>query len=241
VLNFARSLSAALVVLIGSLLAAPLPAAAATPPGGPVTAADENFIVRVHLATLWEAPAAEQAEQRAQSAMLRSIGKQMAAAHIALDAPDRTIAAKLGIALPTEPNAEQQHWLAELTAAGTADYDRDFVNILRLAHGMVWDVVAGVRANTQNSLIRAYATKVMSVVLNHMEMLESTGLVNYAQLAAGLAASSSTPVPTASVSSSGHSMHGLDWILLGAALVASVGWGARSIRPPRPARAVSRH
>lgn len=58
-----------------------------------------------------------------------------------------------------------------------ADYDKTFVLRLRAAHGQVFTVIAKVRAQTENSEIRAYAERCMKFVNTHMSLLESTGLV----------------------------------------------------------------
>ncbi len=77
------------------------------------------------------------------------------------------------------------------------DFDRKFANILRLAHGRVFTVVAQVRATTQNSLVRALADDANTTVLDHISVLEATGYVDFAQLARDMAASSS-PAPSVS-------------------------------------------
>jgi hypothetical protein len=106
----------------------------------------------------------------------------------------RTVASQLGLALPNEPNDQQKGWLAELNAAQGVEFDRKFANILRLAHGRVFSVVAQVRAATRNSLVRQLADDANTTVLDHIKILEATGYVNFDALAQDMAATSTPPL-----------------------------------------------
>ena len=148
---------------------------------GPVEDIDRTLLVKVHQASLWEMPTGLQAQSRAASPRVKEVGKILAADHVELDRQDREIAAKLGVRLPTKPNADQQGWLAELAGESGSPYDRTFVLRLRFAHGQVFAAIAVVRASTTNSLTREFAEHCHDVVLKHMTLLESTGLVDYRQ------------------------------------------------------------
>ncbi|MET8244048.1 DUF4142 domain-containing protein [Streptomyces sp. NPDC005202] len=169
---------------------------------GPLSAQDRDFVTKVRLAGLWELPAGQQAEEKGTTQAVRTAGRHLVAGHTFLDQRVRDVAAKLGLPLPNEPNAQQKQWLATLDAAQGEDYDRKFANILRLAHGRVFSLVAQVRASTQNSLVRDLADDANTTVLDHIKVLEATGFVDFAALARDLAASSS-PFPTDSPAGSG--------------------------------------
>ncbi|MEU0222600.1 DUF4142 domain-containing protein, partial [Streptomyces sp. NPDC006265] len=96
-------------------------------------------------------------------------------------------------ALPDEPNEQQRQWLDRLDRAQGAEYDREFANILRLAHGKVFSVVAQVRASTRNSLVRELADDANSTVLDHIKVLEATGYVDFDAVARDLAGDSAPP------------------------------------------------
>ncbi|MBK3579734.1 DUF4142 domain-containing protein [Streptomyces sp. MBT65] len=164
---------------------------------GPLSALDRDFVTRVRLAGLWELPAGQQAEEKGTTAAVRTAGQHLIDGHTFLDERVRDVAAKLGLPLPNQPNAQQQQWLATLNAAQGVNFDREFANILRLAHGKVFTVVAQVRATTQNSLVRALADDANTTVLDHIKVLEATGYVDFSALARDMAASS-TPVPSSS-------------------------------------------
>jgi predicted outer membrane protein len=172
-----------------------LSAQTVTTPNGPLSAQDRDFITKVRLAGLWELPAGELAEQKGTTAAVRTAGRHLVDGHTSLDAHVRTVATQLGVPLPNQPNAQQEQWLATLKGAQGQDFDRQFAQILRLAHGRVFTLVGQVRAGTQNSLVRDLADDANATVLDHIKVLEATGYVDFAALARDLAASAS-PVPT---------------------------------------------
>ncbi|MEU1593969.1 DUF4142 domain-containing protein [Streptomyces sp. NPDC005708] len=161
---------------------------------GPLSALDRDFITRVRLAGLWELPAGQQAEQKGTTQAVRTAGEHLIEGHTFLDARVRDVAARLGLALPNQPNAQQRQWLSTLDAAQGEEYDRDFANLLRQAHGKVFAVVAQVRATTRNSLVRVLADDANATVLDHIKVLEATGYVDFDALAQDAATASPPPL-----------------------------------------------
>jgi predicted outer membrane protein len=161
---------------------------------GPLSALDRDFITKVRLAGLWELPAGQQAEEKGTTQAVRTAGQHLVDGHMFLDRRVRDVAARLGLQLPNQPSDQQRQWLATLNAAQGVDFDRDFANILRLAHGRVFTVVAQVRATTQNSLVRALADDANTTVLDHITVLEATGYVDFGALARDMAAASTPPI-----------------------------------------------
>ncbi|MDH6218690.1 DUF4142 domain-containing protein [Streptomyces pseudovenezuelae] len=161
---------------------------------GPLSALDREFITKVRLAGLWELPAGKQAEQKGTTQAVRTAGQHLVEGHTFLDQRVRDVAAKLGLALPNEPNDQQKQWLATLNTAQGVDYDSKFANLLRVAHGKVFSVVAQVRASTRNSLVRTLADDANTTVLDHIEVLEATGYVDWDALARDMAAASTPPL-----------------------------------------------
>ncbi|WP_438303029.1 DUF4142 domain-containing protein [Streptomyces sp. HUAS TT11] len=161
---------------------------------GPLSALDRDFVGRVRLAGLWELPAGQQAEQKGTTQAVRTAGEHLVTGHTFLDSRVRDVAGRLGLALPNQPNAQQRQWLAILDAARGQEYDRDFANLLRRAHGKVFAVVAQVRATTRNSLVRALADDANTTVLDHIKVLEATGYVDFDALAEDAATGSPAPL-----------------------------------------------
>jgi len=152
-------------------------------PSGLFTAADRDFLVKVQLAGLWEGPSGRQAQERAGSQAVKLAGEHLIDGHAELDATVAEVATKFGVDLPTEPNAAQKTWMAEMNSAATPqEYDKVWVKRLRAAHGNVFSLLSTIRAGTRNNAIRTFTERAMQVVLDHITMLEKTGLVDYNEL-----------------------------------------------------------
>ncbi|MER7408278.1 DUF4142 domain-containing protein [Streptomyces sp. NPDC000070] len=166
---------------------------------GPLSALDQDFLVKVRLAGLWELPAGRQAQVKGTTPAVRTAGRHLVEGHRFLDERVLDVATRLDLALPDRPSGQQKQWLETLDAAQGAEYDRQFANILRLAHGRVFSVVAQVRAGTRNSLVRGLAEDANTTVLDHIKVLEATGYVDFDAVARDTAGgdtpSAATPVP----------------------------------------------
>ncbi|MFM9444175.1 DUF4142 domain-containing protein [Streptomyces acidiscabies] len=161
---------------------------------GPLSALDRDFIEKVRLAGLWEIPAGRQAQQKGTTTAVRTAGEHLVEGHTFLDERVRTVAARLNLPLPDRPTDQQQGWLRELDEAQGTGYDWKFANVLRLAHGRIFSVVAQVRASTRNSLVRDLADDANATVLDHIRVLEATGYVDFDALARDLATNSPPPL-----------------------------------------------
>ncbi|GAA3131323.1 hypothetical protein GCM10020001_061840 [Nonomuraea salmonea] len=139
-------------------------------------------------------PVGEYAQTRAESQRVKEVGKLLKDEHKELDLMVRQAAKKLGVALPDEPNPDQQRWMAQLAAESGPAFDKDFANLLRDAHGKVFSVVAGVRSGTRNAEVRKLAQEGINYVMRHMAYLESTGLVDHQRLPEAPTPSPAPPV-----------------------------------------------
>ncbi|MFJ3976334.1 DUF4142 domain-containing protein [Streptomyces sp. NPDC090021] len=146
---------------------------------GPLTAVDRDFVRKVRLAGLWELPAGRQAQQRGTRPAIRTAGDHLVDGHTELDRQAIQVGQALGIDLPNQPTAQQQDWLGQMNRAKGDEYERLFTQLLRRAHGKVFSVLAGIRAQTRNSMVRALATSANATVLDHITVLEDTGLVDF--------------------------------------------------------------
>jgi predicted outer membrane protein len=178
-----RAAAVLAAMVIGVLAATVVPTGAQAAPDTPLSAADKNLLSAVRLAGLWEMPAGNMAVKKGGTDRVRQVGGEIAKQHAELDKLVTTAANRLNFRLPTEPNADQQTWLAEMEEAKAgADFDRVFVARLRAAHGKVFPIIAGVRSGTRNDVVRKLASDANGFVLNHLTLLESTGLVEYSDL-----------------------------------------------------------
>lgn len=72
--------------------------------------------------------------------------------------------------------------MATLSADSGAKFNTDFANILRITHGQIFSTVAKIRASTENSLVRQLADQANDTVLDHITVMEKTGLVDFDQV-----------------------------------------------------------
>ncbi|WP_234356973.1 DUF4142 domain-containing protein [Streptomyces sp. NBRC 110028] len=147
---------------------------------GPLTPTDRDFVRKVKLAGLWELPSGRMGKERGTTEAVKSAAQHLIDGHTELNRRTDEVAQALGIALPTQPNDQQQGWLNEMTQApSSAEFERLFAQFLRSAHGKVFNLVAQVRAQSKNSMVRSLATRANTIVLDHITALEDTGLVDY--------------------------------------------------------------
>jgi predicted outer membrane protein len=153
-------------------------------PSGPVQlgAADMALFNGVRQAGLWEMPAGQMAAEKGSRARVREVGATIAEQHVELDKIVTEAANELGVVLPTETTSDQKQWLGEMKGASGARFDRIFVDRLRAAHGVIFPVIGSVRAGTRNDVVRQLAQESNKFVMDHLTLLESTGLVRYTAL-----------------------------------------------------------
>jgi predicted outer membrane protein len=175
-----RAAAAALTVLAALVVLSAR--ADADPPSTQLNVADLTLLNGVRQAGLWEIPAGQMAAQKGSTAKVRQVGQMIANQHVQLDQLTVDAANKLGATLPATPTAQQQGFLNQLQAAKGLQFDQLFVTFLRGTHGFIFPVISAVRASTHNEIVRTLAAQASIFVMHHMQMLESTGLVQYAQL-----------------------------------------------------------
>jgi predicted outer membrane protein len=219
--------------------------AAALPPGytmtasGPFGPPDLDLIVKVRQASLWEMPAGQMAQSQASSERVKQVGATLASDHKILNEVCEKLAAQFGVTIPDTPNPDQQTWLGELRGAYGQQFDQIFADRLRGAHGKVFAAIALVRAGTRNNVIRDFATTANTVVMKHMTLLESTGLVNYAALPTAPPPTKAAPAAAAGIAPASVPL-AIPGVLLVAALVlivaAFVKWIGLNKKSPSPGR-----
>ncbi|HEY3894969.1 MAG TPA: DUF4142 domain-containing protein [Pseudonocardiaceae bacterium] len=149
---------------------------------GPLGPADRDLLVMVRQAGLCGEATGLRAQHQSGSPQVRTVAQRIGSGYGDLDRQVRTVAAKLGVPLPDQPSTEQQGWMHELAGRSGSQFDRMFAQRLRYTDGEVLPAITGVRAGTRNELIRSFAASAAEQINQHMESLESTGLVDYSRL-----------------------------------------------------------
>ncbi|MGH3682923.1 MAG: DUF4142 domain-containing protein [Natronosporangium sp.] len=196
---------------------------------GPLGSGDRDLLVRVRYAGLWEMPAGTMAAERGADERVREIGGFIADEHAELDERVVEVAAELGVPLPDDPLAQHQAFLDRMDARSGQEFDLEFVQLLREAHGEVYPLIAYARAGTQNELVREFAVTAEEFIGRHMDYLESTGLVDWFHIPPPPGPAGK---PSRFLGTEPAGVHPvLIWLLLGAAAVAGGVTVVRVIRP----------
>lgn len=108
--------------------------------------------------------------------------KHLIDGHAALDASCRKISTMLNITIPNVASPQQVGFVNTLAADQGKQFDTDFANILRVTHGSIFNTIAKIRSTTKNTVVRALADQANATVLDHITVMEQTGLVNFDQV-----------------------------------------------------------
>ncbi|MFH9981887.1 DUF4142 domain-containing protein [Streptomyces sp. NPDC017179] len=149
---------------------------------GPLTEADRDFVVKVRAAGLWEYPVGEMAVKKGTTKEVVRAGEHLIDGHAALDVSCRRIAPLLNITLPNVASPQQQGFVTQLAGDDGKQFDSDMANILRVTHGAIFNTIAKIRSTTKNDLVRELANQANATVLDHITVMEDTGLVNFDQV-----------------------------------------------------------
>ncbi|MGO1050334.1 DUF4142 domain-containing protein [Crossiella sp. CA198] len=152
-------------------------------PFGPLYPADIGMLFAVAQAGFWEMPASELMARESANPRVRAVGAQLAKEHHKLNQYNEAAATRLNVLLPGTATPQQNAWREQILAATGAERDRRYVRLTRAAHGTVYLKVAGVRATTQNDVVRTMAQLAAEYVARHMTLLESTELADTDSLA----------------------------------------------------------
>ncbi|MGW6734007.1 DUF4142 domain-containing protein [Streptomyces sp. NPDC055013] len=146
---------------------------------GPLTEADRDFVVKVRAAGLWEHPLGMMAMERGTTPEMKEAGRHLVVGHARLDLACRKLASELNITLPNQASPQQQQFVATVDSKTGKEFDATGVAIMRVTHGQIFPPIAKIRGTTQNSLVRQLADLANDTVLDHMTILEKTGMVNF--------------------------------------------------------------
>ena len=72
--------------------------------------------------------------------------------------------------------------MATSAAESGRQFDTTAANIMRVTHGQIFPAIAKIRATTKNTLVRQLADLANDTVLDHITVLEKTGVVNFDQV-----------------------------------------------------------
>ncbi|KOV79177.1 hypothetical protein ADL03_37980 [Nocardia sp. NRRL S-836] len=150
--------------------------------GQNVEPSDREMLVQLAQHSLWQKPTSREASDRGKDARVRKVAGQLAAEHAQLAQAVTQAATQLGVNLPAEPTTEQKSWANAVSSSSGGELDRMYANLARAADGSLVVQVAQARASTRSTPVRAAAQTGLTLLLKHMLLLESTGLVKATSL-----------------------------------------------------------
>lgn len=152
-----------------------------TTPFGPISPAGKKLLTIVQQTSLREITTSTWAQQRSANPAVQEVARVIITQHKDLDSRDTDISTRMGLAVPTEPAPDMQVGIDRMRGEFGEEFDRDYVNTLRKAHAEALILVSTVRADTRNTLVRPFADLAGDYIKTHINLLEKTGDVDYAQ------------------------------------------------------------
>ncbi len=151
-------------------------------PYGPLSAADKKLLSLVKETSLREITTSQMAMQRSSNPRIKQAAQMIIGQHIDLMDRDQTAANMVGLQLPDKPSPDMQQGIDRMQTENGQQFEDDYTNTLRQAHGEALVLLSKVRANTQNSVTRQFSDVASQFIKMHIQALEQTGQVDYSKL-----------------------------------------------------------
>jgi putative membrane protein len=136
-----------------------------------------GFANTVAGADLYEIQAAEVAADKASSADVKSLARQIRTDHEKSTSELKSAAGTANISVAPKLDAEKQGMLDQLkTTASGADFDKLYIEQQKTAHQKALDLLQGYSSGGDNEALKAFATKASGVVKSHLDHANSIKL-----------------------------------------------------------------
>ena len=151
----------------GTLQSAPTPA-----PSRPNTA-DRTFAQEAAIGGMSEVDLGRLAEHEGQSAAVRAFGQQMVADHGKANSRLTQLAEAVGIPLPKGLDAEHRTMQEQLSRLQGVAFDRAFIRGQITDHQRTAQLLEYEIGSGQDAQVKAFASDVLPVVMQHLEMAQN--------------------------------------------------------------------
>jgi len=140
-----------------------------------VIKADEKFFMQLAQANIIEINSAKLVEEKSKNEQVKALAKKMLEDHTkALDELKQLAQAK-GITLPTEPDRQQKLLENRLASLSGEKFDKQYVqNVSERIHKDEHKLLLQAGSKAQDSDLKNYATKNLSVVESHQQLVKET-------------------------------------------------------------------
>jgi putative membrane protein len=170
----------------------------ATAPGAAqhqLNQADRTFVQQAAIGGRAEVEAGNLAAQKGQAGPVKEFGKRMVQDHGKANDRLAALAKTDGVALPSAVDEEHRAMHEQLEKASGGDFDRTYIqgqiaDHQKTAQLFEWEINAG-----QNAQLKSFASEVLPIVMQHLEMAQAIATELASQAPAAPASGSSRPAP----------------------------------------------
>jgi len=133
---------------------------------------DKKFMNEAAQGGMAEVKLGELASQKAASADVKAFGTKMVQDHSNANTELKSVAAKKGVTLPADVNAEQKAMYDKLSKLSGAEFDKEYVKGMVADHEK--DVAEFKKQSTaaKDADLKAFATKTLPTLESHLSMIK---------------------------------------------------------------------
>jgi putative membrane protein len=146
--------------------------------GDTVVASDKNFMVTAAEGAMLEVRLGEIAKKKGGTQQVRDFGAMMVTDHGKAGDNLKVIAAKYGVALPSELNAENQAILNRLSRLSGDAFDKAYINEMVKAHSKDASAFEVASKKAKDRDLKAFAQQTLPVIKMHLQHIK--GMANRA-------------------------------------------------------------
>lgn len=138
-----------------------------TPPEAAVT--QETFVEKAATDGMLEVRLGEMAQQKAQSADVKSFGQMMVTDHTAANEKLKTIAQNLNVTVPSDLTPEQQEKADRLNGLSGAEFDREYMKLMVEDHQKAVELFEQASEGNLPNELKQFATDTLPTLEMHLE------------------------------------------------------------------------
>lgn len=132
----------------------------------------ETFLKHAMEGNLAEINAGKLAQARGSSQAVRDYGRMLEQDHMAANQQAVALAKKAGVAVPTQPNKDQQEMYKKLSQYKGAAFDRQFADAMADDHKKVIDMYEDEAKRQEDGQVQVMAQKLLPVLKQHLSVAQ---------------------------------------------------------------------
>lgn len=174
------SASVGLAFLIAASAAAAQATSASSPTtmkagsGAPLAAGDKAFVQKAAIGGLAEVEMGKMAQQKGSSDQVKQFGSRMVDDHSKANDDLKKVASSKGITLPTDLDAKHKAKMDKLQKLSGAQFDRAYMDDMVADHKEDVADFKKQASSGKDSDLKAFASKTLPTLEDHLKMAEST-------------------------------------------------------------------